>query len=161
FGRKKRKQDKQREKGEGWEARMAYLEEVVNRAGVLNSDFFHSLDLSQKRLESLLTQADVTEQNLRRLLHQALIGASPTGGRTDPYATAAFLLSEGEEVQQVARALKMPLAQVRLLQELRQDQQPEKTAGVQEKIADPPNTKVSVSLLKEATEQLNGTRQNG
>jgi hypothetical protein len=159
--RKKSKQDKQREKGEGWEARMAYLEEVVNRAGVLNSNFFHSLDLSQKRLESLLTQADVAEQNLRRLLHQSLIGASPVGERGDPYVTATFLLSEGEEIQQIARALKLPLAQVRLLQELQQHQQPEKTASPQEKIADSSNTGMNVSLLKEASEQLKGAGQNG
>jgi hypothetical protein len=162
------------EKSDGWEARMAYLEEAVNRAGVLNSSFFHSLEIAQKRLEALLTQADLTEQNLRRFIHQAVSAGDPSTGRghsssasverTDSFATAALLLSEGEDVQQVARALKLPLAQVRLLQEIRQLAQPEKqekTADPREKTAAPQKTSEAVSLLEDVVVRLNGTERNG
>lgn len=162
------------EKSDAWETRMAYLEEAVNRAGVLNSSFFHSLEIAQKRLETLLSQADLTEQNLRRLIHQAtLVGDRPTRrdgvtagavGQGDSFATAALLLAEGEEAQQVARTLKLPLAQVRLLQELRQltqSSKQEKTADPQEKAALPQLPTEEVSLLTDVLGRLNGTARNG
>lgn len=150
------------EKSDGWEARMAYLEEAVNRAGMLNSSFFHSLDITQKRLEAVLTHADLAEQNLRRLLHQsALSGEQPTGRSTDSYATAALLLAEGEGVQQVARVLKLPVAQVRVLQELRQATQGEKSAGSQEKVAETQHERNFVAGLKGFVPQLNGAPRDG
>jgi hypothetical protein len=161
ISRKKPKRDEPGEKGESWETRMVYLEEAVNRAGVLNSNFFHSLELTQKRLEALLTQADIAEQNLRRLLHQSLIGTTPSGGQTDSYSTAAFLLSEGEGIQQVARALKLPLAQVRLLQELRQQGQAEKTAGAQEKTSPSANPELTIAPSRKAAGRRNETDQHG
>jgi len=155
-----RKRGTPTEKNDGWETRMAYLEEAVNRAGMLNSSFFHALEVSQKRLESLLTQADVTEQNLRRLLHQAVMtGERPTGRSADSLETAALLLAEGEEVQQVARALKLPVAQVRLLQELRTLE--EKSADAAEKITAKPLSREAVSVLEGLTTRLNGTARNG
>jgi hypothetical protein len=157
-----RKRTAQPEKSEGWETRMAYLEEAVNRAGVLNSSFFHSLEISQKRLEMLITQADGAEQTLRRLLHQAaLSGESPSAGRADSYATAALLLSEGEDARQIARTLKLPMAQVRLLHELQQHIQKEKFADQPEKPAAAQNGHVAVSLLKEISTQLNGGGRDG
>jgi hypothetical protein len=135
-------------KHEGWEQRMAHLEEAVNRAGFLNSDFFHSLEISQKCLKSLLTQADWAEQNLRRLLSQTEVRGEQVGGKVDQYATAALLLSEGEEAKQVARALKLPLAQVRLVQELRQEMAKEKAADWQEKAADLESTAAQAALVK-------------
>jgi hypothetical protein len=120
----RRGQTPEKKPGE-WEARMASLEETVKRAGILNSKFFHSLEVTQKRLESLLAQADWAEQSLRRLLTQAAASGERIGGRTDSYTTAALLLAEGEGAQQVARVLKLPLAQVRLLQELQQHAQKE------------------------------------
>lgn len=162
------------EKSDAWETRMAYLEEAVNRAGVLNSSFFHSLEVAQKRLETLLSQADLTEQNLRRLIHHAaFVGDKPVRREeipdgsvreADAFATAALLLGEGEEVPQVARALKLPLAQVRLLQELRQLTQAskqEKTADLQEKTAAPQTPAEEVTLLTDVLVRLNGTARNG
>jgi hypothetical protein len=161
-------------KGEGWETRMAYLEEAVNRAGVLNSSFFHSLEISQKRLETLLTQADVTEQNLRRLIHQATLAipagemaggqsdaAMSGGGRADSFSLAALRLAEGEDAQQVAHTLKLPVAQVRLLQELRQYTQQEKTAAPSEKMSTPHAAPAPVAVAEDASVRLNGGRRNG
>lgn len=150
------------EQGDGWETRMAYLEEAVNRAGMLNSSFFHSLGLAQKRLETLLTQADLAEQNLRRLLHQAAFaGEKPATRTTDAYATAALLLAEGEEVQQVARVLKLPLAQVRVLRELQQHGQQEKTAETETKTAAPTGERAAVSVLEDLKIHLNGVKRGG
>jgi hypothetical protein len=147
---------------DGWEARMAYLEEAVNRAGMLNSSFFHSLEITQKRLEALLTQADLAEQNLRRLLHQAAMAEGKSTGRnTDSYVTAASLLAEGEDVQQVARVLKLPVAQVRLLQELRKSTQGEKLATVPEKSAETQSGHRLVTGLKSFVTQLNGAPRDG
>jgi hypothetical protein len=169
------------EKRDGWETRMAYLEEAVNRAGVLNSSFFHSLEVTQKRLETLLSQADLTEQNLRRLIHQAVItGDTParrgeaavaSAGRSDSLTTAALLLSEGEDARQVARTLKLPLAQVRLLQEIRQLSQatePEKVTEPREKVTAPREKTAArqapeekITLLQDVLVRLNGVERNG
>lgn len=80
-----------------------------------DNEFLHSLTNAQKRLESLLSQAEATEQKLQR---------RPTPAETtptDPYATAAFLLANGEDVDRVARKLNLSPTQVRLVQELRQE----------------------------------------
>lgn len=106
-----------------WGEHAARLQEAVHNATVMNSNFFHSLEVVQKRLESLLVRADSAEQRLRRLLTQAEVG------RVDQYATASLLLSEGEEVEQVARVLGLPLTQVRLVQELRQEVDRKKQQG--------------------------------
>jgi hypothetical protein len=157
-----RKRGTPTEKSDGWEGRMAYLEEAVNRADMLNNSFFHSLEVSQKRLEALLMQADVTEQNLRRLLHQAAFtGERSTGRGPDALATAALLLSEGEEVQQVARVLKLPVAQVRLLQEIRQYTQGEKPAEAPEKATGHSPLADAASSLNNLTTRLNGAARNG
>lgn len=157
-----RKRGASTEKSDGWEGRMAYLEEAVNRAGMLNNSFFHSLEVSQKRLETLLTQADVTEQNLRRLLHQAAFtGERSTGRSPDALTTAALLLSEGEGVQQVARVLKLPVAQVRLLQEIRQYTQGEKPAENPEKVTAPSSLASVTSSLNNLATRLNGAARNG
>lgn len=110
------------EKRDRWREHAARLEEVVRSADLINSNSFHSLEVVQKRLESLLARADWAEQKLRCLLTQAEVG------RVDQYATAALLLSEGEEAEQVARTLRLPLAQVRLVKELRQEVEKEKSA---------------------------------
>lgn len=150
-------------KSDSWEGRMAYLEEAVNRAGLLNNSFFHSLEVSQKRLAALLTQADVSEQNLRRLLHQAAFtGERATTGRSlDALATAAVLLAEGEAVPQVARLLKLPVAQVRLLQEIRQSTQGEKPAETPEKPTGHSPLGSEVSSLESLRAHLNGATRNG
>lgn len=158
----RRKRSAPTEKSDGWEGRMAYLEEAVNRAGVLNNSFFHSLEVSQKRLESLLTQADIAEQSLRRLLHQTAFAGERSPGRgADALVTAASLLAEGEEMQQVARLLKLPVAQVRLLQEIRQCTQGEKSADPPAKstVHAPPVD--AASSLSNSTSRLNGAARNG
>lgn len=93
---------------------LARLEEVVRSAELTNSSFFRSLELVHKNLEFLLLRAETAEQRLLTLVTQA------EAGRTDPYAAAAHLLSNGKEVEQVASMLKISPAQVRLIQELRQ-----------------------------------------
>ncbi len=105
----------QRKKKDKRSEHSARLEEAVRSAALVNSSFFQSLEMIQKRLESLLARADAAEQRLRRLLSQAEVG------RVDQYATASLLLSEGEEVEQVARVLRLPVAQVRLVHELRRE----------------------------------------
>ena len=90
---------------------MSHLEDALQRAGVLNTEFFLSLESTQKRLELLLKRAEWTEQDLRSLLTRASGIGEKSGGKADQYATAALLLAEGEEAQQVARSLKLPLAQ--------------------------------------------------
>jgi flagellar basal body-associated protein FliL len=79
------------------------------------SEFFHSLSAAQKRLEALLSQAEATEQKLQRR------APPPDPIPADPYATAAFLLANGEDVDHVARKLNLSSTQVRLVQELRQE----------------------------------------
>lgn len=157
-----RKRGPRIEKGDGWEGRMANLEEALTRAGMLNSSFFHSLEISQKRLEALLTQADVAEQSLRRLLHQtASVGERPSGRGPDALATAALLLSEGEETQQVARLLKLPMAQVRLLQELRQYTHGEKPAEAPAKSTAHSARTAAIASLGDLAARLNGVARNG
>lgn len=79
------------------------------------SAFFHSLAAAQQRLESLISQAEAAEQKLQRRSTQT--DTTPA----DPYATAAFLLANGEDVERVARKLNLSPTQVRLVQELRQE----------------------------------------
>ena len=64
-------------------------------------------------------------------------------------------------MQQVARVLKLPVAQVRLLQELRQSMSEEKTAGEQEKFAEAPSGRSLVAGLKSFVTQLNGASRDG
>lgn len=150
------------EKSDGWEGRMAYLEEAVNRAGVLNNNFFHSLEVSQKRLEALLTQSDVAERNLRRLLHQSAFAGECSAGRgVDSLATAALLLSEGKDVQQVAHTVKLPVAQVRLLQELRACTQEEKPTDSPEKFAIGLRSRNVITTPDGLNSRLGGTTHNG
>lgn len=150
------KHRRRRRERDSWEQRMAHLEDAVNQAGILNANFFHSLELSQKRLEALLARTEWAEQNLRCLLaqvHGATAGVTASG-QVDQYATATLLLSEGDGIQQVARALKLPLAQVRLLQELQQ--------GVKkEKGADSPEKDAEGSLLNGMGVLPNGVFRNG
>lgn len=91
---------------------LARLEEVIHSAELTNGAFFRSLELVQKNLESLLARAESAEQRLRGLMVQ------PEMGRKNPYTTAAVLLSEGKTPEQVAAMLKLPLAQVQMVQEL-------------------------------------------
>lgn len=93
---------------------LSRLEEIVKSAELTNGTFFRSLELVHKNLESLLGRAEAAEQRLRTLLTQA------EAGRTDQYANAAILLSEGKETEQVANMVGLSQAQVRLVQELRQ-----------------------------------------
>jgi len=88
---------------------------VPTKLVATESEFFHSLTTAQKRLESLLSQAEATEQKLQQRTTQT--ETSPA----DPYATAAFMLANGEDVDRVARKLNLSPTQVRLVQELRQE----------------------------------------
>ncbi len=96
-----------------WSDRAILIQDVVRSAELIHKNFFQSLEAAHNNLESLLARAERAEKNLHRFLAQI------EEGRTDQYSNASNLLSEGKEVEQVARTLKLPLVQVRLVQELR------------------------------------------
>ena len=100
---------------------VAKLEGLLEQAGLTNNDLFEALEHKQKQLELLLTRADWVSQDLRRLLTQVSAGERREGRQTDPYTTAALLLTEGEAVEDIAQTLKLPVAQVRLVQALKQE----------------------------------------
>jgi hypothetical protein len=104
------------------EIQVIELNQVVKDAEVLNSSFFRSLDLVQKNLESLLARAFAAEQKLSVLLPQA------QAGRADLYAKAALLLANGKEKEEVSQTLGLPLAQVRLVEELQREMGATKTS---------------------------------
>ena len=91
---------------------VAQLEDVLRAAELSNASFFHSLQLVQKNLESLLTRAESAEQRLRAMMLQ------PGGEKKEQYAAAALLLGDGQEPQRVASMLNLPLPQVQLVREL-------------------------------------------
>lgn len=97
-----------------WSERAILIQDVVRSAELIHENFFQSLEAAHNNLESLLARADRAEKNLHRFLVQV------EESRRDRYSNASLLLSEGKEVELVARTLKLPLAQVRLVQELRQ-----------------------------------------
>ena len=126
---------------------VAGLGDLVGQAGLLNNDLLEALEHKQKQLELLLTRADWVSQDLRRLLTQVAAGERREGRHTDPYATAALLLTEGETIEDIARTLKLPLAQVRLVHALKQEVRPEKSAASPEKTAEPASTQRAIPSL--------------
>ena len=96
-----------------WSEKVIHLRDVVRGAELICKNLFQSVEAARKNMESLLDRADRAEKNLQRFINQV------EEGKTDRYSSASHLLSEGKEVEQVARTLKLPLAQVRLVQELR------------------------------------------
>jgi hypothetical protein len=92
-----------------------------------NNSFFRSIEMVQKNLESVIVRAENAEQRLHTLLTQTELG------KTDQYSSAALLLSEGKEPEQVARMLNLPMHQVQLVQELRQAVRRQPKAGVTSK----------------------------
>ena len=130
------------------------LEDLVGQAGLLNNDLLEALEHKQKQLELLLTRADWVSQDLRRVLTQVAAGERREGRHTDPYATAALLLTEGETIEDIARTLKLPLAQVRLVHALKQEVRPEKDAASPEKIAVPVFTQPAIPSLPSELSEL-------
>jgi len=94
--------------------RLARLEEVLRSAELTNNSFFRSLEMVQKNLEAVIIRAENAEQRLHTLLTQTDLG------KTDQYSSAALLLGEGKEPEQVARMLNLPMHQVQMIQQLRQ-----------------------------------------
>jgi len=94
--------------------RLARLEEVLRAAEMTNNSFFRSLEMVQKNLEAVILRAENTEQRLHNLLTQTDLG------KPDQYSSAALLLAEGKDAQQVAKMLGLPLQQVQLVHKLRQ-----------------------------------------
>jgi hypothetical protein len=94
--------------------RLARLEEVLHTAELTNNSFFRSLEMVQRNLEAVIMRAENAEQRLHHLLTQTDLG------KADQYSSAALLLSEGKEPEQVSRMLSLPLHQVQLVQQLRQ-----------------------------------------
>ena len=92
-----------------------------------NSEFLHSLETAHKRLEAVLARAEVTEQKLCHLT------ASADAGKPDSYATAAFLLANGEAVDRVASRLNLSPTQVRLVQKLQQELAEKTDEGTEER----------------------------
>jgi hypothetical protein len=93
--------------------RLARLEEVLHTAELTNNTFFRSLEMVQRNLETVIMRAENAEQRLHSLLTQTDLG------KADQYSSAALLLSEGKEPEQVARMLSLPVRQVELVQQLR------------------------------------------
>jgi hypothetical protein len=93
--------------------RLTRLEGVLRSAELTNNSFFRSLEMVQKNLEAVILRAENAEQRLHNLLTQTDLG------KTDSYASAALLLSEGKAPDQVARMLGLPLQQVQMVQKLR------------------------------------------
>ncbi len=91
---------------------LASLEEVLKSAEATNNGFFHSLELVQKNLESLLVRAESAEQRLRNLMLQ------PGVEKKEQYAAAALLLDNGQDAERVASMLNLPVPQVQIVQEL-------------------------------------------
>jgi hypothetical protein len=105
---------------------------AATKSAAREHEFLHSLTSAQKRLETLLTQAEASEQKAQPRV------TSTEAPPTDPYATAAFLLANGEDVNRVAQKLNLSPTQVRLVQELRQeleDTREENTEVKEEKAA--------------------------
>jgi hypothetical protein len=100
---------------QGPEIQVIELSQVVQEAQIMNSSFFRSLELVQKNLEALLARAFTAEQKLAALLPQA------QSNRSDLYAKAALLLAGGKVKEEISQTLGLPLAQVRLIEELRRE----------------------------------------
>ncbi len=95
-------------------SQISSLKEAVREAEMKCSGFSRSLGEAEKTLESILASAERTAQSLQKVLVQA------AAAKTDQYSTAALLFSQNKKPEEVARVLKLPLSQVRLIQELRQ-----------------------------------------
>ncbi len=95
-------------------SKISSLKEALREAEMKCSGFSRSLGEAEKILESILASAERTAQSLQKVLVQA------AAAKTDQYSTAAFLFSQNKKPEEVARVLKLPLSQVRLIQELRQ-----------------------------------------
>jgi len=141
------------------EQSLGRLAEVIKSAEVANDGFFHSLELVQKNLESLIARAEGMEHRLQSLM------LHPGIDKREQYTAAALLLAEGHEAERVASMLNLPTAQVQLIYDLQQvtarDKRspvrarneelffkesawPSKTAAVQEKTAARPILLVDV-----------------
>jgi hypothetical protein len=88
------------------------LTEVVRAGEAMQSNFFHSLEIVQRNLETLLSRAQRAEEGLRLVLAQCEVA-----GR-DSHGAAAKLLAEGVRPEEIARRLGLPLARVRLMEKL-------------------------------------------
>ena len=89
------------------------LQDVIWSVELIDKRMFHSVREIEGKLESILDWTERTEQKLHHLLVQAI------AARADQYATAALLISEGKKAEDVARTLKLPPAQVHVIEELR------------------------------------------
>ena len=90
-------------------------------------EFLAALEAAHKRLEAVLARAEMAEQKLNRT------PAPPETAKPDSYATAAFLLANGEEVDRVARRLNLSTSQVRLVQQLRRELDEKPDDGTEER----------------------------
>ena len=103
------------------------------------SDFLDSLESAHKRLESVLARAEIAEQKLSRFATYPDAGRPDAyapvtvTGKPDSYATAAFLLANGEGVDRVARRVNLSPTQVRLVQRLQQELEEKTDAGTEER----------------------------
>src|SRR5262249_3207214 len=102
-------------------------EQTANSRQNTNSEFLASLETAHKRLEAALARAEMAEQKLTRQV------TSPEAAKPDSYATAAFLLANGEEVDRVARRLNLSPTQVRLVQQLRRELKEDASDGTEAK----------------------------
>ena len=127
---------------------LARLEEVIRSAELTNGGFFRSLELVQNNLQSLLARAEEAERRLRSLMLQ------PGSDKKDQYTAAALLLGEGQEPERVASVLKLPLPQVKSVQDLRKMTREEENPTPRKRRGDEPEThpqqKIAASREKNA-----------
>jgi hypothetical protein len=113
---------------------LARLEEVIRSAELTNGGFFRSLELVQNNLQSLLARAEEAERRLRSLMLQ------PGSDKKDQYTAAALLLGEGQEPERVASVLKLPLPQVKTVQDLRKMAREERSPTARKRRNEEPET---------------------
>jgi len=133
---------------------LASLEEVLKSAEATNKGFFHSLELVQKNLESLLVRAESTEQRLRNLMLQ------PGVEKKEQYAAAALLLDNGQDAERVASMLNLPVPQVRIVQELQKLSNKERRSASRRKgdetpaVENPQPTKIAAQREKNSARPM-------
>jgi hypothetical protein len=90
-----------------WRDPFAGFDEVVRGVEQTNAEYFCSLDLMLRNLETLRVRMEQAEQKLWGIV------ARPGAERQDRYEAAELLLAQGQKPAKVASMLNLPLSQVK------------------------------------------------
>jgi hypothetical protein len=90
-----------------WRDPFAGFDEVVRRVEQANGEYFRSLELMLKNLETLRLRTEQAEQRLWGIV------ARPGIERQDRYEAAELLLVQGQKPAKVASMLNLPLSQIK------------------------------------------------